>query len=147
MLAEEIVVDARLVVETFEIAGGDELDEIAVALEGFAEEHEVIGAAGAGLEVVAIIGRGAGFFAAVETAALGDVNFAADDGLDVALAGFMEEIGGGEEVAVVGDGHGGHFLAGGLVEKFGGFTRTVEEAEVGVNVQVNELRIAHGVSL
>jgi len=147
MLAEEIVVDARFVVKAFEVTGGDEFDEVAVALEGFAEEDKVVGAAGPGLKVVAVVHGGAGFFTAVEAAAFGEVDFAADDGLDVALAGFIEKIGGGEEVAVVGDGYGGHFLAGGLVEKLGGFAGTVEEAEVGVNVEVNELRIAHGVSL
>ena len=145
MFAEEIVIDARLVVEAFEEAGGNELDEIVIALEILAEKDEVIAAACAGFEIVAIFGGGAGFFAAVVAAALGDVDFATDDGLDVALAGFIEEIGGGEEVAVVGDGHGGHFLARGLVEKLGGFAGSVQEAEIGVDVQMNKLGIAHGI--
>ena len=145
MLVEEIVIDARLVVEAFEETGGNELDEIAIAFEVFAEENEVIAAAGAGFKIVAIFGSDrAGFFAAVVAAALGDVDFAADDGLDIALAGFIEEIGGGEEVAVVGDGHGGHFLARSFVEKLGGFARAIEKTEISVDVQVNKLRIAHG---
>jgi hypothetical protein len=45
---------------------------------------------------------------------------------------------------VVGDGHGGHLLPGGFVEKLGGFAGTVEETVVCVEVQVNELGIAHG---
>jgi hypothetical protein len=40
-------------------------------------------------------------FAAIVAAALRDIHFAADDGLDVALAGFVEEICGGEKIAVV----------------------------------------------
>src|SRR5271157_614952 len=142
---EEIVINARLVVEAFEESGGNELDQVVVALEVLAEEHQVIAAAGAGFHFAAFatIGR-AGFFTAVVAAALGEVNFAADDGLDVALAGFMEEIGGGKEVAMVGDGHGRHFLARGFVEKFGDIASAVQQAEVCVDVQVNKLRIAHG---
>ena len=98
--------------------------------------------------VVAIGGADCGcFFAAIVAAALGDINFAADDGLYVALAGFIEEIGSGKKVAVVGDGHSGHFLPRSFVEKFGGFTRTIQQAEVSVNVQMNELGIAHGIRL
>ena len=106
----------------------------------------MIGAAGAGLDSVprSPFAVGRGFFAAIVAAALGDVDFAADDGLYVALAGFVEKICGGEEVAVIGDGHRGHFLAGGFVKKFGGFARAVQQAEIGVNVKMNELRIAHG---
>ena len=78
-------------------------------------------------------------------AALGDINFAADDGLYIALAGFVKEIGGGEEVAVIGDGYRRHFLARSFVEKLGGFTRSIEETVIGVYVKVNELRITHGI--
>src|SRR5713226_5572453 len=61
-----------------------------------------------GLGVAAILAVARiGFFASVMPAALGHVDFAADDGLDVALAGFVEKIRGGEEIAVVGDSHGG----------------------------------------
>jgi hypothetical protein len=107
----------------------------------------MIGAARTGLKIVAVFGDGAGFFAAVVAAALGNIDFAADYGLYVALTGFIEEIGGCEKVAVIGDGHGGHLLPRSLVQEFGSFARTVEKAVVGVNVQMNELRIAHGVSL
>ena len=108
----------------------------------------MITAAGAGfvLTVVAVgIANGSGFLAAIVAGALGEVDFAANDGLNVSLTGFIEEIGGGEEVAVVGDGHGRHFLAGSLVEEFGSFTRTIKQAEVCVDVQMNELGIAHGI--
>jgi len=84
------------------------------------------------------------FFAAVMAAAFGHVDLAANDGLDVALAGFIEEIGSGKEIAMVGDGHGGHLLAGRFIQKLGGFASPIEQAVIGVNVKVNELRLAHG---
>ncbi len=77
-------------------------------------------------------------------AALCHIDFAADDGLDVPLAGFVEEIRGGEEIAVVGNGHRGHFLARCLVQQLGGLTSSVEQAEIGMNVQMNELGLTHG---
>jgi len=143
MFAEEFIVDTRLVVEAFEEARGDELDEVTVALEIFAEEDEVIAAAGAGFEIVPVLAGGARFFPAIVTAAFGDIDFATDDGFDVSLAGFIEEIGGGEQIAVVCDGDGGHFLAGGFVKELGSFAGPVEEAVIGVDVQMDELGIAH----
>src|SRR5258708_16760393 len=83
------------------------------------------------------------FFAAVMAAAVSNVDFAADDGLNVALAGFIEEIGGGEEIAMVGDGHGGHFLAGGFIQELGGFASPLEEAVIRVHGKMNELRLGH----
>src|SRR5260370_24220989 len=82
----------------------------------------MIRAAHSGFGVAAILAVApVRFFPAVMAAALSNVDFAADDGLDVALAGFIEEIGGGEEIAMVGDGHGGHLLAGPVIQKLGGF--------------------------
>ena len=105
----------------------------------------MVAAAGAGLHFAAIaVGYRCGFLTSVVAAAFSDVDFATDDGLDVALTRFIEKIGGGEKIAVVGDRHGGHLLARGLVEKFGGFARTVEKAVVRMNVEMNKLRIAHG---
>jgi len=49
--------------------------------------------------------------AALMPAALRHIHFAADDGLHVALAGFVEKIGRGEQIAVIGDGHRRHLLA------------------------------------
>src|SRR5689334_22729717 len=83
------------------------------------------------------------FLAAVVTAALGDVDFASDDGLYVALAGLVEEIGSGEKVAVVGDGHRRHLLAGGFVQQLGGLASPVEQAVIRVHVQMYELRLPH----
>jgi hypothetical protein len=144
VLGEQVVVDARFVVEAFEEAGGDQLDQIVVALKRFAEQNEMIGAARTTFHFVAVRIRG-GFFTAIVAAALGEVNLATDDGLYVALARFIEKIGGGEKVAMIGDGHGRHFLTRCFVEEFRDFTGAVQEAVVGVDMQVNELRIPHGI--
>ena len=84
------------------------------------------------------------FFAAVMAAALGHVDFAADDGLDVALAGLVEKIRGGKPITVVCNGHGRHFLAGRFIQELGGFASSIEQAVIGVNVKMNELRLTHG---
>ncbi len=64
---EEVLIDARLVVEAVEVAGGDEVDEVAIALLVFAKQHQVVVAIGLVRDVVAL---------------LGDVDLAADDGVD-----------------------------------------------------------------
>ena len=43
MLREQVLVDARLVVEALGVAGGDQLDQVVIPLLGFGEEHEVVG--------------------------------------------------------------------------------------------------------
>ena len=85
-----------------------------------------------------------GFFAAVMAAAFGDVHFAADDGLDVALASFVEKISRGKEIAMVRDSHGRHFLAGRFIQELGGFASSIEQAVIRMNVKVNKLRLTHG---
>src|SRR2546429_7437172 len=81
-----------------------------------------------------------GLFATVVATAFGDVDLAANDGLDVALAGFIEEIRGREEIAVVGDGYRRHLLTGCFIEQFGSLASPVEQAVIRVYVQMYELR-------
>ena len=90
---EQVLIDAGLVIEALEVAGGNQVDEVAIALLVFAEQDEVVVA----------IGIGAGF-----VALLGDVDFAADDGMDARGLGGVVELDGAEEVAVIGHGDGGH---------------------------------------
>src|SRR4029077_4925188 len=105
----------------------------------------MIAAAHARLSIAAILAAASiRFVAAVMAAAFGKVELAANDGLDVALAGFIEEIGGGKEIAVVGDGYRGHFLAGRFIQKLGGFTSPIEQTVIRMKVQMHELRLAHG---
>ncbi len=105
----------------------------------------MIRAAHAGFGVAAILAVASiRFLAAVVAAALSYIDFAADDGLDVALASFIKEIGSSKEIAVIGDGYGGHLLAGRFIQELGGLASPVEQTVIGVNVKMNELRLTHG---
>src|SRR5260370_41423035 len=79
------------------------------------------------------------FLSAVVPAALRHVNFAANDGLDVALAGFVKEIGSGKKIAVVGDSNSGHLLAGRFFQTLGGLASALAETGIGVSVEMNGL--------
>src|SRR5260370_31127698 len=83
------------------------------------------------------------FFATVMAAALGHIDFAADDGLDVALAGFVEKIRGSKKIAVIRDGHGRHLLAGRLLKELGRFPNSGQEAVIRMKEQMNQPRPAH----
>ncbi len=106
----------------------------------------MITAAPGGFAIAAFLSaiRAVGLFAALMAAASGDIHFAADDGLDVALAGFVEEIRGGKKIAMIGDGHRRHFLARSFVKQFAGFASSIQQAEIRMNVKMNKLRLTHG---
>ncbi len=46
MAREQVLIDARLVVEAVEVTGGDQLDEVAVAFLVFAQQHQMVVAVG-----------------------------------------------------------------------------------------------------
>ena len=77
------------------------------------------------------------------SAAFGDIHFAADNWLYVTLAGFIEKICGGKQISVVGNRHGWHFLAGCFVQQLAGLASSIKQAEISVNVQVNEFWLPH----
>jgi hypothetical protein len=77
-------------------------------------------------------------------AAFGQVDFAANDRLNVALFCFIGEILGREKIAVVRDRYGRHLLARCFVQELGSFASPVKQAEIRVNVKMYELRLAHG---
>ena len=76
-------------------------------------------------------------------AAARDIDFAADDRLHAARGGLVIEMLGGKEVAVVGDGDGGHAAAGGFVNQFRDVASAVEKTVIGVQMQVDETRSFH----
>lgn len=125
---EEVFIDAGLVVETFEEAGGDEAVEVLVAFLILTEKDEVVVAIGFGFILVIL---------------LGDVEFAADDGVDAFGLGGVVELDGSEEVAMVGHGDGGHLLFGDDVHHLGDFTGSVEEGVIGMAVEMDEGRVGH----
>ncbi len=152
MLCEQIQVDARLVIEAFEEAGGDELDQVVIALGIFAEQHQVIGALVAGLAGVLratilrlprpFIPRGSlrRLDRTVMPAAFRDVNFAADDRLYAACFGLVGEILRGEKIPVVGDGNGGHSPPRRFVRQLLDFAGAVQKTVIRVQMQMDETR-------
>src|SRR5439155_16611277 len=90
MSGEQVVVNARFIIETLKKACGNQFDQVVIALKRFAKQHEVVAAAHCWLGVAALLAvASVGFLAAFMAAAFGYVNFAANDGLDVTLARFV----------------------------------------------------------
>ncbi len=105
----------------------------------------MITAASGGLAIAAFLSVGAvGLFSALMAAASGHIHFATDDGLDVPLGRFIEEIRCGKKIAMIGDGHRRHFLARSFVKQFASFASSIQQAEIGMNVKMNKLRLTHG---
>src|ERR1700686_201630 len=105
----------------------------------------MITAAPGGLAIGAFLSVGAiGLFAALMAAASGHIHFATDDGLNVALARFIEEIRSGKKIAMIGDGQRRHFLGRSFVKQFASFASSIQQAEISVNVKMNKLRLTHG---
>ena len=129
MFREQLVVHAGLVVETVEISGGNQLDEILIALFVFAEQDQVIGALGAGATIFMMVGR--------------DVHLAADDGFYAVGSGLMIEIGGGEKIAVVRDGDGWHSAPGGFGSELADLASSVQQRVIRVQMKMNEVRSIH----
>ena len=129
MFREEFVIHAGLVIEAVEISGGNQLDEVLVALFVFAEQDEVIGAFGAAAAILVMVRR--------------DIHFAADDGLYAVGRGLMIEIRGGEKISVVGYGDGGHSAARGFGGKFADFASAVQKRVIRVQMKVNKVRGIH----
>ena len=122
---QQILVDARLVIEPLRIAGGHELDQIVIALEVFSEEHEVVL-------------RRPRVAALVETAAGRNVHLAAENRVQPARARMVVEDHRREHVPVLGDREPRHLQPGRLIEHFVDAARAVEQRELGVQVQVDE---------
>ena len=74
------------------------------------------------------------FYALIVAAGARDVYFAADDRLHAAGGGFVVEMLGGKEIAVIGDGDGGHAAAGRFVNQFGDVASAVEKTVIGVQM-------------
>ena len=131
VLREQLLVDARLVIEALGVAGRDQLDQVLEALLVLGEQHEVVGGlAGRAALVAAIAGR--------------DVDLAAEDRLDAALARRVVKDDRREHVAVLGDGERRHLELLRLIEQLVDAAGAVEQRELGVQVKVDEvMHIAH----
>jgi hypothetical protein len=125
-LAQERLVDARVVVEALEVPHRVEVREVLVAGLVLGQQHQV---------VVAAVG-------AVAQVGGGDVGLAAEDHLDVVGLGLGVQVDRPEHVAVVGHRDGVHAAGLERREQVLHPDRAVEQAVLGVDVQVREL--AHG---
>ena len=126
VLREQLLVDARLVVEPLGVAGRDELDQVVVPLLGLGEQHQVIGRFARRAALRAPIARR-------------DVDLAAEDRIDPALARLVVKDHRREHVAVLGDRHRRHLQLDRLVEQLLDPARAVEQRILGVQVEVDEL--------
>ncbi len=133
MLFEDFLVDTGLVVEAFEEGLRRQAHEVADALAVAGQEGEVEG--------IFVTRSAAG--GTLEPAVGGDVGFQADDRLDAGGFGLSEEFDGPVEVAVVGDRQRGHAEVLDPLDQLGNLAGAVEQAVVGVAVQVNEGPLAH----
>jgi hypothetical protein len=126
ILAEQLAVDARLVIEAFEVGERRELHQVAIALIARGQEHQVVRLLLA---------------AAIVAAAARDVRLHPQDGVHAfLLAGFVE-LDGAEEAAVVGDGERRHAELGRAGHHGVDARGAVEQAVVGVDVEVDEIRV------
>jgi quercetin dioxygenase-like cupin family protein len=158
VLGQQVVIDARLVVEAFQEPGRNQMNQVAVAFGIFAKQDEMIGPALRricrlrGLPVLAAIRPGRrparariaiALFAAIVAARARHVNFAADDRLHAPRGGFVMEMLGGKKIAMIGDGHGRHAPAGRFVYQFRDVTGAVEKTVIGMQVQMDKTRCRH----
>ena len=131
MFREQLFVDSRLVIETLEVRRGDEADEVVVAHVVLREQHQmVVDVAHAGARLL------------FQPAAGGDVDLAADDGLDARLLSRVVELDGAEHVPVVGHRERRELEGGGLGHQAVQAARRVEQRILGVQVQMDE--VGHG---
>jgi len=127
---EQVLVDAGLVVEAFQEACGDQVDEVAIAFLGLAEQDQVIVAVGV---------AAAGF-----VPLLRDVDLAADDRMHAIGLGDVVDLHGAEQVAMVGRGDGGHLLLDDRVRELANCAGSVEHGVIGMAVQMDERIFRHG---
>ncbi len=123
---QDLLVDAGAVVESFQVAFGQELAEVPVALLVLDEQDEV--------EMMGLLVRRPSL---VEPAPGGDIGLAAEDGLDAPGPGLLEEGDGPEDVAVVGDGHRRHPVLKRRLGQVGDLETAVQDAVLGVVVEMD----------
>ena len=131
MFRENLLVDARLVVEAVEVRRGDKLNEIFVADFVLRQQDQMIrGVAGV---------RGFLF----EAAARRDIRLAPDDRLQPLLLRGLVELDGTVHVAMIGHGHRRHLACMRFVDNIGNTAGPVEQAVLGVQVKMDKIRVLH----
>ena len=125
MARQQVFVDARLVIETVQIPGRDQLDQVAITGLVFAQQHQVVVAIGIVLDALPL---------------LRDVHFAADHRMDAVLLGLVVKLHRAEQVAVVGHSDRGHLLLLHLLHQLRDLAGSIEQRVVGMAMQMNEGR-------
>ena len=125
------MVDAGLVVVALEVGVGDQAAEVLVALPVLREEDQVEGLA-------------VGLAFLVAHASPGDVRFHADDGLDALRLHRLDERHRSVQGAVVRDGHGVEAELGSLFGEVVDAAEAVQQAELGVEMEVDEVVGGYG---
>ena len=133
---QQFLVYARLVIITGQMRLGGELDEVFIAGGVLRQQQQVM---------IHVASAAAGFL--FQPAARRDIDFAADDGFDAFFAGSLIEINDAVHGAVVGDGQCGEFQFMGLVHQPVQPAGAVEQRILGVQVEMNKVRVRHGGSL
>ena len=123
---QQVLVDARLPVEPFGVAGRHHLDQVVPALARLRQQHQV---------VVVLADRPA----AIVPAARRDVHLAAENRLHASRPRVVVEGDRREHVPVLGHRHGRHAERLHLIEQLVDAARAVEQRVFRVKVQVNEL--------
>ena len=126
MLREQVLVDPRLVIEPFGVAGRHELHEVVKALGGLREQDEMIRRLAGRARLVAPISRR-------------HIDLASEDGIDAPLPGLVVKGDRREHVAVFSDRHRRHLEFCGAVQHLADAAGAVEQRELRVQVQVDEL--------
>ena len=130
-LGEDVLVDARFVVEAVLVGGREQLAQIAIAV-AILREHDQVKIAAA-VEVVA-----ARNLRAIGALARREVHFASDDRLDARGFRLLIELDRAEHVAVVGHRDRFHPRRLGVFDERADFVSAVEEAVLRVDVKMDE---------
>jgi len=129
VLREQLVVHARLVIETVKKSGGHQLDQVAISLVVLTQQYEVIRALRIRATVLMVIRR--------------NIHFAPDDWFHPVRRGLVVKIRRCEEISVVGYRHRGHATARGFLGQLADFTSPIEKGVVRVEMKMYEVRRGH----
>ena len=133
VLGEDFLVDARLVIIPVEMRRRDELREVLVAFLILCEQHEMV------VDVTAAAtGR-----LLLQPRSGRDIHLAADDGLDALLLRRLVEIHRGVKHAVVSHRHGVELEVVRLVHQLVETTGGVEQAVLGMQMEMDKVRVRH----
>jgi len=123
--AQEIMIDARVIIKSFQLGGAGDLEQVFVTGHVFSEQHQVV-------RVFVFLGI------AVIHPACGHIGFNPDDGFNTRINRRLEEIDHAEHGAVIGDGHRVHAQFLHALDQLFDIAEAVEQRVFCMNMQVGE---------